>query len=114
MKGKISDKERLNHINDAINDILNFTNEVTFEEYQKDYKLRLALTKLFEIIGEASNKISEELKSKFTEVEWKMLNMVRNVLVHAYFGIDYNIMWETIKNDMKPLKAKIENILNII
>jgi len=112
MKGKISDLERLRHIRDAINTILDFTKDIDYQAYISDYKLCLAITKLIEIIGEASNSISDELKSEYPEVEWKTMNAVRNILVHAYFGIDYNIMWQTIQNDIVPLKGKIDTMIS--
>ena len=112
MKGKISDIERLQHIRDAIDSIQEFTKKIDYEAYQEDYKLRLALTKLIEIIGEAANYISDELKNEYDNVEWKTLNAVRNILVHAYFGVDYDIMWDAIQNDILPLKIKIETIIN--
>lgn len=111
MKGRISDLERLKHIRDAITSIQDFTKDVDFDAYKEDYKLRLALTKLMEIIGEAANYISDELKSEYDNVEWRTLNSVRNILVHAYFGVDYNILWNAIQNDVLPLKLKIEAII---
>lgn len=77
-----------------------------------DFKLRLALVKLLEIIGESSGSISEELKNKFTEVEWGILKSIRNVLIHEYFGIDYKIIWAAIQNHIPKLKVKINFILN--
>lgn len=113
MKNKISDRERLLHILDAINIIQDFSKNITFEQYSDDLKLRLALVKLFEIIGEASNGLSDETMKKFSNVEWPVLKSVRNVLVHEYFGIDYKIIWSSINNKIPELKKKIEKILII-
>ena len=87
MKNKISDRERLLHILDAINIILDFSKNITFEQYSDDLKLRLALVKLLEI------------------------KSVRNVLVHEYFGIDYKIIWTAVNNKIPELKNTIEKIL---
>jgi uncharacterized protein with HEPN domain len=114
MKNKISDKERLLHIYDAIESIINFTKEITYEEYYEDYKLRLALIKLLEIIGEASTGISSQIQEQFSEIDWSILKSVRNVLVHEYFGIDYEVIWNTIKIDIPELKTQVEQILNKI
>ena len=111
MKNKISDKERLLHIIDAIDTIIDFTQNLSYKQYNDDFKLRLALIKLLEIIGEAANGITEETQLRFSEVEWSILKSVRNVLVHEYFGIDYDIIWNAIKDRIPDLKQKISNVL---
>jgi uncharacterized protein with HEPN domain len=67
-----------------------------------------------EIIGEASNHISDEAKSKFTTIEWSQIIGMRNVFVHEYFGVDITLVWEIIKNDLPDLKEKIKKILHTI
>jgi uncharacterized protein with HEPN domain len=114
MKGKLSDKDRLYHILDAIESIEQFTSGITYEEYQKDFKLRLALVKLIEIIGEASSTISNETQQRFTDVEWDVLNGIRNILVHEYFGIDYEIIWDAIRKNIPSLKEKIKSVLDAL
>lgn len=114
MKNRLSDKARLLHILDAISDIENFTGNLTYQEYIKDYKLRLAIVKLFEIIGEASANITEETEKRFTNIEWAILKSIRNILVHEYFGIDYDIIWDSIKKNIPDLKLKISAIINDI
>lgn len=112
MKNRIGDKERLLHISDAIESIIDFTAGISYEQYNEDFKLRLALIKLLEIIGEASVGISPDIQEKFSEIDWSILKSVRNVLVHEYFGVDYEIIWNTIKTNIPELKVRIENILN--
>ena len=73
--------------------------------------MRFACIKQMEIIGEASNHLSPELKSKFTNIEWSQIVGMRNVFAHEYFGIDSSLVWEIIKNDIPELKDKIENII---
>jgi uncharacterized protein with HEPN domain len=114
MKNRISDKERLLHIIDAIQSIEEFTKEISYAEYIEDFKLRLALIKLLEIIGEASGGITSQTQEQFPEIEWTILKSVRNVLVHEYFGVDYDIIWNVIKSKTPDLKARIELILNKI
>jgi len=111
MKSSISDKTRLQHIPDAINDILLFTKDIDYNTYMADYKLRLALVKLIEIIGEASNGLSPEAIRRVPDIEWSILAGIRNVLVHEYFGIDYEIIWNSIKQNIPELKIKIEKAL---
>lgn len=112
MKGTLTDKNRLYHILDAIESIEQFTSGVSYEEYQKDFKLRLALVKLIENIGEASNSISTETQQRFSEVEWEVLNGIRNILVHEYFGIDYEIIWDSIRKNIPTLKVKIQTVID--
>lgn len=111
MKNSIGDKQRIEHIYEAILHIENFTEGVTYEHYIADFKLRLALVKLLEIIGEAANMLSNDFSNKFSDVEWRTLKAVRNILVHEYFGISYDILWESVQQDIQPLKQKIQHIL---
>jgi uncharacterized protein with HEPN domain len=67
-----------------------------------------------EIIGEASNHVSDENKAKFSTIEWAQLIGMRNVFVHEYFGVDPILVWEIIKGDLPGLKDKIKEILNSI
>ena len=73
--------------------------------------MRFACIKQMEIIGEASNHVSDEVKSEFSSVEWAQIIGMRNVFVHEYFGVDDTIVWEIIRKDIPVLKAKIEEIL---
>jgi uncharacterized protein with HEPN domain len=112
MKNTLTDKDRLYHILDAITNIENFSTGINYQNYIEDYKLRLALVKLLEIVGEASNGITLETQERFPEVEWAVLKGIRNILVHEYFGIDYDIVWESITQNIPVLKDKIEKIFN--
>jgi uncharacterized protein with HEPN domain len=69
-----------------------------------------AVVRNFEIIGEAANKISQEIKEKYPSVEWRKISDFRNILAHEYFGIDYEIMWDIIKNKLPRLQKNIQNI----
>jgi len=64
-----------------------------------------------EIIGEASVNISEELKSKYPNFPWREMRGMRNRLIHAYFGIDLNLVWEVLTRDISKLKKQIEEII---
>jgi uncharacterized protein with HEPN domain len=113
MRGSIGDKERLGHILDAINSIQSFTTGTTSEQFLDNYMLQLAVIKLLENIGEASNKMSKETRSELSEIDWTIVIRSRNILVHDYFRINLNVIWETIKSDLPVLKQKIERILDI-
>lgn len=114
MKSKIADKERLLHILDAIGHIKQFTENTDKQTFDNDFKLRLAVVKLFEVIGEAASSISNETQNLFPEIEWPILKGIRNILVHEYFGIDYDIIWNTIQNNLPQLKEKIVSAIDNI
>ena len=114
MRSRLGDKARLNHILDAIIEIESYLNDVDFEIFLKNSMMRFACIKQMEIIGEASNHISEETKTQFSEIEWRQISGMRNSLVHEYFGIDGRLVWEIIQQDLPELKSKVMAILNIL
>lgn len=101
----------MQHIPDAINEIHKYLVSVEFSEFLENSMMRFACVKQMEIIGEASNKITKELKSEFSDIEWSQIVGMRNVFAHEYFGIDSKVVWDIIKNDIPELKGKVENIL---
>lgn len=111
MRSKLGDKIRLQHILDAIIEIESYIGELEFTDFINNSMLRFACIKQIEIIGEASNYITQETKNKFSEIEWGQIVGMRNVLVHEYFGVDVNLVWEVIKNDLPALETKIIEIL---
>jgi uncharacterized protein with HEPN domain len=72
MKGKLGDKERLGHLLDAIQSVENFCKEVNESSFRNNYMLQLAVVKLFEIIGEASSKLSSELRGEYPEINYRL------------------------------------------
>lgn len=114
MRSELGDKIRLQHILDAIEEIQKYLIAVDFSVFIENSMMRFACIKQMEIIGEASNHLSLELKSKFSDVEWSQIVGMRNVFTHEYFGIDSSLVWEIIKNDIPELKEKIQHILKSI
>ncbi len=112
MRGKLGDSIRLQHILEAIHEIETYLVSSDFTEFMSNSMMRFACIKQMEIIGEASNHISEEIKSKFTDIEWAQIVGMRNVFVHEYFGVDTNLVWEIIKNDIPDLKEKISMVFS--
>ncbi len=111
MRSKLGDKVRLQHIIDAILEIENYLLNTDFSGFMENSMKRFACIKQMEIIGEASNHISIEIKSKFSTIEWDQIVGMRNIFVHEYFGVDSSIVWEIIKDDLPNLKDKIIEIL---
>jgi uncharacterized protein with HEPN domain len=112
MRGKLGDSIRLQHILEAIHEIETYLVSSDFTEFMNNSMMRFACIKQMEIIGEASNHISEDIKSKFTDIEWAQIIGMRNIFVHEYFGIDTNLVWEIIKNDIPELKEKISVVVS--
>ena len=114
MRSEVGDKIRLQHILDAIDEIHNYLISADISVFLENSMMRFACIKQMEIIGEASNHLSTELKFKFSDIEWAQIVGMRNVFAHEYFGIDSSLVWEIIKNDVPELKEKIEHILKSI
>src|SRR5215210_1623120 len=101
----------LTDILDAINTILSYIEEVEFEQFNADRMRRDAVVRNIEVIGEAINKLPKDFVIANTEVEWHKAIAMRNRLIHEYFGIDYKIVWNTIKKVLPALKIHIEKLL---
>jgi uncharacterized protein with HEPN domain len=95
----------------AMESIERFVEGMTFEEFQQDDKTASAVIRKFEIIGEASRNIPEEVKGKHPDIPWKEMSGMRDRLIHAYFGVDYNLVWITVKNRLPSAKKMIQEIL---
>ena len=100
MKDKPGDKQRLLHILDAINEIENYTKDKSLSDFLNNSMMRFASIKQIEIVGEAATFITRGTKAKFSEVKWNQIAGMRHILVHEYFGIDENIVWQVIVNDI--------------
>ena len=114
MKGKLSDKARLLHILDAIREIEKYLKNISFDELAKSSEKKFASVKQLEIIGEATNRIIDETKSNNPGIEWTKIIELRNILVHEYYVIDENILWNIIKKDLPDLKNQIIQLSNKI
>ncbi len=111
MKSELGDKIRLKHILDAIDEINSYLITADLSVFLENSMMRFACIKQMEIIGEASNHLSSELKTRFSEVAWAQIVGMRNVFTHEYFGIDSNVVWEIIRDDIPELREKVVHIL---
>jgi uncharacterized protein with HEPN domain len=85
----------------AIEEINNFIEGDNYETFTGDAKTKAAVVRNLEIIGEAASMISEETKLLYPLVEWKEMKSLRNKLIHDYFGIDFSIVWNIIKDEIQ-------------
>jgi len=96
---------------EAIIDISNFIDDLTFHKFTNDKKTINAVIRSLEIIGEASKKVSQEIKENNQNIPWKEMTGMRDKMIHGYFDLDLVTIWETVKNDIPPLKPLFENLL---
>lgn len=108
MREQIKDKGRLEHILESINILLNNKERFSYEEVANDPILFYGFVKHVEIIGEAVYMLSKEFRSAHTEVDWDIIEGMRHVLVHGYYKIKPQQLWNTIVNDIPDLKPYIE------
>jgi len=102
------DATRLHHILDSARKAVAFTYGKSRADLDTDELLALALVRLLEIIGEVSTGITEELRKKYPEIPWRQMANTRNRLIHGYFDINYELVWETATHELPPLIVKLE------
>jgi uncharacterized protein with HEPN domain len=100
----------IEHILLCIDKIQEYTKNLTVQEFNNNELIQDAVIRNIEIIGEATKKISEDLKSQYREIPWKEMSGMRDKLIHDYFGVDVDVVWKTVKEDIPFLKTLIENI----
>ncbi len=101
----------LEDIQIAINRILEYIDGYEYSNFKEDNKTVDAVIRNFEIIGEASKSLPEEVKKKYSNVPWDEMYVLRNKVSHEYFGVDYEIIWDIATNYLSKNKIQIENIL---
>jgi uncharacterized protein with HEPN domain len=107
-----SNLELLRHITQETSFIIKYTQGVSKENFLTNDLLCHALVRSLEIIGEASKKIDPEFKSKYPHVEWKKMAGTRDKMIHDYFGIDYDLVWDIIENKIPDLDHFIREIID--
>jgi len=108
----LSLRDFLHHISDEINYVLKHTNGLSEEQFLTDETLTRAVIRSLEIIGEATKKLPEDFKLQNPHVEWKKMAGTRDVLIHDYFGVDWEIVWDIITSKLPGLKDDIDEILS--
>lgn len=103
--------EYIRHILDEIKYINNQVQGLDKDEFFQDETLKRAFVRSLEIIGEASKKISVELKQKYSHLDWRAMAGMRDKLIHNYFGVDYDIVWDVVINKVPELHRELEQIL---
>ena len=107
------DLARLKHMEDSVNAILTFSKGRRRSSLDKDRLYLSAVLRELEIIGEAAGRITERTKKRFPHIPWKQLIGMRNRLIHAYFDVNHDVVWKTIREYLPNFKKDIEEILEV-
>ncbi len=110
-KSKRAESELLKDIKEAVIRIEKYAADIEYAEFLEDIKTQDAVVRNLEIIGEAVKNISADFRKKHKEVEWKNIAGFRDKMIHHYFGINWEIVWDVIKNKLPELEDQIEKIL---
>jgi uncharacterized protein with HEPN domain len=105
------DNAYLKHIIDAISDIKRFMEGLTKKEFLENKEKQYAVLRALEIIGEATKNLSKEMKAKHSEIQWKDISGMRDKLIHEYFGVNLDLVWETVKKNIPELEKQISEML---
>jgi len=100
----------LKDILEAMESIETFVSGMDLQTFQADDKTMSAVLRKFEIIGEASKQVPDEIRKSYPKVPWKEMAAMRDKLIHAYFGVDYPLVWKTIKKRIPKVKRHIKEI----
>jgi uncharacterized protein with HEPN domain len=111
LSGLKRDEVFIKHILDEIDFLIDSSQGLEYEGLIKDETLKRAFVRSLEVIGEATKNISSEFRQKYPDIEWRELTGLRDKLVHRYFGVQWEIVWDVVKNKIPQLKRRIEGIL---
>ncbi len=103
--------EYLRHILDETKYLSEQTNVLSQEQFLKDETAKRAFVRSIEIIGEAAKKVPLQMRQRYPDVEWRAMAGMRDQVVHRYFGVDYDIVWDVALNKIPFLRRQIEEML---
>lgn len=114
MRDKLGDRIRVQHILEAIEMIEGFMKSRTIKDLSTDAMFRFAVVKQLEIIGETTSRITNDTLALESAIPWKQVTLMRHVLVHDYYRIDVPTVWNTVANDLGPLKEAVQRLLAVL
>ena len=111
MRGSLGNKHRLQHILEAIAELEDFVEEISFSDFEANRMMQQACVRNLMIIGEATNHISADIKDKYNTVDWSGIKGFRNIIVHEYFKVNKAVVWKIIHDNLQALKPIIVQAL---
>ena len=114
MRETVRDRERLQHIIEAADFVIEHTKDVDFERFLSDKLLYGALIYYTMVIGEAGYKLSHEFTAKYCETPWSDIAGMRHHIVHGYYRVDNRVVWNIITNDIPTLRKRVKQYLDEI
>ena len=105
-----TDSDFLSHIAEAVKRTISYTEKMTCEDFFEDTKTQDAVIRNIEIIGEATKNLSDEIRKRYPEIPWKGLAGIRDRLIHQYFGVNLDIVWNVVKEELPDILIKIYKI----
>jgi uncharacterized protein with HEPN domain len=108
-------REIIDFLEDAVNAMDKaefFIGDMRYEDFAKDEKTIFAVIRAIEIIGEAIKHVASEIRQEFGDIPWRGIAGMRDVLVHEYFGVDFETVWKTVKEDMPSVRPQIVGLMN--
>jgi len=106
-----NDTIRMRHMLDAARDARAFAHDHRRADLEDDRLLALGLLKCIEIVGEAASQVAPDRRTQHPEIPWQDIVGMRNRLIHAYYDVDLDLVWDTIETDLPPLITVLEKIL---
>ncbi len=107
---RVEDKIRIMHMIESAQSAQEFLADKTYQDLQKDKQVAFAVIRALEILGEAASQVTQELRERYAHVQWRDIVSMRNKLIHAYFDINYRIIWSAVKEDIPRLLQQLKNI----
>jgi uncharacterized protein with HEPN domain len=108
---KREDSAIIQDMKEAVDRIMSYTLNMEYEGFLQDYKTQDAVIRNIEILGEAAKLLSDETKEKYLNIPWKDIAGTRDKLIHDYFGVNIDIVWDIARNEIPSLSEKLKEIL---